>query len=695
MGIHCAGGVGRLNDHISDFEPLTLQSTFTASVQHKLAAKFNFTAFGRSFHLSLKTHPTLFHPDFSLVVVGKEGVTRKKPSMKHFVVGSVEGEKNTFVYGRILDDSFDGVIRTKDETYHIDPLHHHPGAAANTQVGSAHNRIMYRTSDVEYTKVFGRCQSGNLTQLRFIQNSAKVHSTTPSDLSSYLRRKRQSDDMNTCMIRIVADDRFHENVGGGVEKNTLDEMVLHIMNADDVYKITTFRGDRGEIPGSRLAIQSSVIFSDTSPNNPLRGDFSVEELLEAFSEENFDAVCLGHLFTYRDFQGTIGLAYLGDPNGQLAGGICQKRTTTSVGDVNLNTGYTSLLNFGSRLSRAVSFITVAHEIGHNHGADHDPAGECFDGKYIMYPYATAGNNKQFSDCSKSSIGRTIEARGGCFTSFPSSAECGNGIIEGDEECDCGHTDDQNLCSIEDPCCLVNCTLKDGAVCSSKASTCCGRETCQPLNDETVLCLKGDSELNDGGCQKDTFCEMDNYECPPPSLELDGVPCNNGSNVCENGACTGSPCVLFENKPEPCYCQTEEELCHVCCLFDGECTSTFEKGQGIYVAPNYPCNNFTGYCTEEYECKRVNNDDILNNLKDILLNFASIWKWVKNNWYWVLGGAAAMVVLIILLQVTYRRKKITTDGQPPHDHPHSRWPFGRKRRQRDRGVAYDIVENSRT
>ena len=42
--------------------------------------------------------------------------------------------------------------------------------------------------------------------------------------------------------------------------------------------------------------------------------------------------------------------------------------------------------------------------------------------------------------------------------------CGNGIVEGDEVCDCG-SDDTAECDIQDPCCTTNCTLKPMTQCT--------------------------------------------------------------------------------------------------------------------------------------------------------------------------------------------------------------------------------------
>ena len=41
-------------------------------------------------------------------------------------------------------------------------------------------------------------------------------------------------------------------------------------------------------------------------------------------------------------------------------------------------------------------------------------------------------------------------------------QCGNGVVEGDEECDCGSSN-PDVCKAADPCCKPgNCTLIEGA-----------------------------------------------------------------------------------------------------------------------------------------------------------------------------------------------------------------------------------------
>ena len=46
---------------------------------------------------------------------------------------------------------------------------------------------------------------------------------------------------------------------------------------------------------------------------------------------------------------------------------------------------------------------------------------------------------------------------------PTSSECGNGIIESGEDCDCG-SKNMTECAMVDRCCTVNCTLVPVANC---------------------------------------------------------------------------------------------------------------------------------------------------------------------------------------------------------------------------------------
>ena len=53
--------------------------------------------------------------------------------------------------------------------------------------------------------------------------------------------------------------------------------------------------------------------------------WNVNDLLEAFSRENWNGYCLAHLFTYKDFDdGVIGLAYI-SKKGRTYGGVCSPK----------------------------------------------------------------------------------------------------------------------------------------------------------------------------------------------------------------------------------------------------------------------------------------------------------------------------------------------------------------------------------
>ena len=165
----------------------------------------------------------------------------------------------------------------------------------------------------------------------------------------------------------------------------------------------------------------------------------------------------------------------------------------------------TLLNFGQRQPRAVSTITVAHEWGHNFGTLHDPENDIVcapgefglsSGNFLMYSRATDGtqiNNNRFSTCSTAAILPVLEGRSGCF--LATTAVCGNGIVEGDEECDCGSAE-----SCQDPCCVplngenvMNpepCRFVSGGECSPNSATgsvCCNSDCSFVAGGDTRLC----------------------------------------------------------------------------------------------------------------------------------------------------------------------------------------------------------------
>jgi hypothetical protein len=244
----------------------------------------------------------------------------------------------------------------------------------------------------------------------------------------------------------------------------------------------------------QLGVARVLIQESCTPNDPStswnadcsRASYTISNRLSDFSrwrgtqQDNFG---LWHLLTKCTTQPAVGIAWLGM--------LCSQNTQSQGGQFVSGTGVSAIV--------PVEWKVIAHEIGHNFGAIHDctasicnnecsscsPGCDCRS-QFLMNPLDTSITD-QFSEGSITRICSSIQRQGSCLVD-PGSATlvaqgiCGNGVKEGNEQCDCGLPRD---CP-NDPCCdAATCRLKPNAQCSNKNDQCCS-DTCQILVSETNL-----------------------------------------------------------------------------------------------------------------------------------------------------------------------------------------------------------------
>ena len=235
----------------------------------------------------------------------------------------------------------------------------------------------------------------------------------------------------------------------------------------------------------------------------------------------------------------VGLAWLGQ--------LCVSGVTSGSGET------VSSANVVARTS--TEWQVIAHESGHTFGAVHDcdsqtcsdgttvAAQQCCplsgatcdaNGAYIMNP-STGANLNQFSPCTvgnictgllRNSVNMNCLSNNKGVTTI-TGAQCGNGIVEGDEQCDCG---DATSCA-SDPCCDgTTCKFKGNAVCDDTNDNCC--TNCQFSTAGTVC------RQSTGSCDPAETCTGNNATCPSNQMAPNGQSCGNSTGLqCASGQCT--------------------------------------------------------------------------------------------------------------------------------------------------------------
>ena len=219
----------------------------------------------------------------------------------------------------------------------------------------------------------------------------------------------------------------------------------------------------------------------------------------------------------------VGLSWLGQACVQAAVAASSNETTTGANVV---------------AKTSTEWQVIAHETGHTFGAVHDCTSQtCSDGttvnaqqccplstdtcdagsKYIMNP-ATGDGITDFSPCTVGNICSAL-GRGSVKSSCLSDnkgvttitgQQCGNGIVEEGEDCDCGGP---QSCG-NDPCCNpTTCKFTSGSVCDDSNENCC--QNCR-LAPASLVCRQ-----STGQCDPEEKCTGTSATCPADVKEPDG------------------------------------------------------------------------------------------------------------------------------------------------------------------------------
>nr|XP_012806778.2 LOW QUALITY PROTEIN: disintegrin and metalloproteinase domain-containing protein 18 [Jaculus jaculus] len=188
-------------------------------------------------------------------------------------------------------------------------------------------------------------------------------------------------------------------------------------------------------------------------------------------------------------------------------------------------------------------VIIAQLLGFNIGLIYDNINNCScsrDTCIMQQKTVSSSGIKTFSNCSMNDYRnyaskfetKCLHYHSDMQIFYKNPPVCGNGILEPNEECDCGN---EKECQFKKCCDYKTCRLKGSVKCGS--GPCC-TSNCE-LSVAGTPCRKS----VDPECDFTEYCNGTSTHCVPDTFALNGHSCSLGSAFCYNGQCqtTNSQC----------------------------------------------------------------------------------------------------------------------------------------------------------
>ncbi|XP_075595521.1 A disintegrin and metalloproteinase with thrombospondin motifs 6 isoform X6 [Balearica regulorum gibbericeps] len=460
---------------------------------------FKLSAYGKHFHLNLTLNTDLVSRHFTVEYWGKGGPQWKHDFLDHcHYTGYLQDQHSTTKVALSNCNGLHGVIATEDEEYFIEPLRNITEDSSTFNYENGHPHVIYKKSAMHQQHLYDHSHCGVSEDLTrngrpwWMSNASATSLPVNDTLSSHSRQKR-SVSLERFVETLVVADKMMVGYHG---RKDIEHYILSVMNiVAKLYRDSSL-GNVVNIIVTRL-----IVLTEDQPN--LEINHHADKSLDSFCKwqksilshqsdgntipengiahhDNAVLITRYDICTYKNKPcGTLGLASVA--------GMCEPERSCSINeDIGLGSAF-----------------TIAHEIGHNFGMNHDGIGNSCGTKgheaaKLMAAHITANTNPfSWSACSRDYITSFLDSgRGTCLDNEPPKrdflypAVAPGQVYDADEQCRFQYGATSRQCKYGEVCRELWCLSKSNR-CVTNSIPAAEGTLCQTGSIEKGWCYQGE------------------------------------------------------------------------------------------------------------------------------------------------------------------------------------------------------------